>query len=165
MDQIDTRTNPQSATADSSLEKGAFQAPISQGGMAGGQGGLELMEAKVSENAAYVAETRYAIRDESGKSTEKFRDILWRVARSLAEGDKNFGKSEEEVKKQAVTFYNLMAQQKFFPNTPCMVNAGKKHQQLSACFVLPIEDSMESILETMSNMALIHKSGGDRVFL
>lgn len=124
----------------------------------------ELMEPKVSENARYVAETRYAMKDENGKPIEKMKDILWRVAKSLAAGDKNFGKSEEEIKKQAVIFYNLMAERKFFPNTPCLVNAGKKHQQMSACFVLPIEDSMDSILETMSNMAKIHKSGGGTGF-
>jgi ribonucleoside-diphosphate reductase alpha chain len=125
---------------------------------------IDLMEPVVSDNARYVAETRYAIRDESGKPTEKFKDILWRVARSLAAGDKNFGKSDEEIKNQALVFYKLMAERKFFPNTPCLVNAGKKHQQLSACFVLPIEDSMDSILETMSNMAKIHKSGGGTGF-
>jgi ribonucleoside-diphosphate reductase alpha chain len=122
----------------------------------------ELMEPVVSDNARYIAETRYAMKDQSGKAVEKVKDILWRVAFNIAKGDEHF--ANPEVEKQAKTFYEMMAGQKFFPNTPCLVNAGKKHQQLSACFVLPIDDSMDSILETMSNMAKIHKSGGGTGF-
>lgn len=118
----------------------------------------ELMEPKLSENAKYIAETRYAMKGEDGKPTEKVKDIFWRVAYNIAKGDgDNF---ENQVK----VFYQMMAEQKFFPNTPCLVNAGKAKQQLSACFVLPIDDSMDSILETMSNMAKIHKSGGGTGF-
>lgn len=124
----------------------------------------ELMEPALSENAKYIAETRYAIKDEDGKITEKVKDIFYRVAEALAKVEKNFGKGEEEIKNLTTDFYNLMAEQKFFPNTPCLVNAGRAKQQLSACFVLPIEDSMDSILETMSNMAKIHKSGGGTGF-
>ncbi|HEX8924074.1 MAG TPA: ribonucleotide reductase N-terminal alpha domain-containing protein, partial [Patescibacteria group bacterium] len=124
----------------------------------------ELPEPQVSENAKYIAETRYSMKNEDGKTTEKVKDIFWRVASNVAKGDSKFNKTEAEVEKTARAFYGLLAEQKFFPNTPCMVNAGKKHQQLSACFVLPIEDSMEGILKTMSNMALIHKSGGGTGF-
>lgn len=124
----------------------------------------ELMEPKLSENAKYIAETRYARKGTDGKPVEKVKDIFWRVATALAKGDKNFGKNDNEIEKLAKDFYNLMAEQKFLPNTPCLVNAGGIKQQLSACFVLPVEDSMESILETMSNMALIHKSGGGTGF-
>jgi len=126
----------------------------------------ELMEPKLSENARYVAETRYSQKSEDGQPKERVKDIFWRVATALAKGDKNFNKSDNEVESLAKDFYNLMAEQKFLPNTPCLVNAGGIKQQLSACFVLPVEDSMESILETMSNMAMIHKSGGgDGLFL
>ncbi|MEI8067975.1 MAG: adenosylcobalamin-dependent ribonucleoside-diphosphate reductase [Candidatus Shapirobacteria bacterium] len=125
---------------------------------------LGLMEPKLSDNAKYIAETRYAMKDKDGKPVESAGDIFWRVAINVAKGDKNFNGSDAEVEKTALEFYNLMAQQKFFPNTPCLVNAGKAKQQLSACFVLPVEDSMESILETMSNMAMIHKSGGGTGF-
>lgn len=104
------------------------------------------------------------MKDESGKLLESVEEIFWRVAYNLAKGDAVFGKSETEVEAQAQVFYDLMAKQKFFPNTPCLVNAGKKHQQLSACFVLPIEDSMDGILETMTDMAKIHKSGGGTGF-
>jgi ribonucleoside-diphosphate reductase alpha chain len=124
----------------------------------------ELSEPNLSANAKYIAETRYSKKDEDGKSIETVKDIFWRVSINVAKGDSVFGSNEEEVDKTARSFYQLMAEQKFLPNTPCLVNAGKTHQQLSACFVLPIDDSMESILETMSNMALIHKSGGGTGF-
>jgi len=123
-----------------------------------------LIEPSLSDNAKYITETRYGMKDESGKLVESVKDIFWRVAYNLAKGDAVFGKSEADVEAQAQVFYDLMANQKFFPNTPCLVNAGKKHQQLSACFVLPIEDSMDGILETMSDMAKIHKSGGGTGF-
>ena len=126
--------------------------------------GGELMEPKLSANAKYIAETRYSRKDEDGKSIETVKDIFWRVSTNVAKGDRFFGANEQEIENRAKTFYQLMAEQKFLPNTPCLINAGKTHQQLSACFVLPIDDSMESILETMSNMALIHKSGGGTGF-
>lgn len=128
---------------------------------------LDLKEPVMSDNARYIAETRYAMKDEKGERKENVKDILWRVALNIARGDLVFDKStfaEATADSQAKIFYNLLAEQKFFPNTPCLVNAGKEKQQLSACFVLPIEDSMDSILETMSNMAKIHKSGGGTGF-
>jgi len=124
----------------------------------------ELMEPQLSDNASYIAETRYSKKSEDGKPVEKVKDIFWRVSKAVAKGDLSFGKSEIEAENTAKDFYKLMAEQKFLPNTPCLVNAGKEKQQLSACFVLPIEDSMDSILETMSNMAKIHKSGGGTGF-
>ncbi len=124
----------------------------------------ELIEPKLSANAKYIAETRYSRKDENGKAYETVKDIFWRVATNVAKGDQVFGADEQQVENQAKTFYQLFAEQKFLPNTPCLINAGKEKQQLSACFVLPIEDSMESILETMSNMAMIHKSGGGTGF-
>jgi len=124
----------------------------------------ELVEPSLSANAKYIAETRYSKKNEDGKSIETVKDIFWRVAINVAKGDKNFGANDDQVENQAKSFYQLFAEQKFLPNTPCLVNAGKTHQQLSACFVLPIDDSMESILETMTNMALIHKSGGGTGF-
>jgi ribonucleoside-diphosphate reductase alpha chain len=124
----------------------------------------KLIEPGLSENAKYIAETRYSMKDEAGKSTETIKDIFWRVAYNVAKGDARFGEKEEAVEKQAIKFYEMMSEQKYFPNTPCLVNAGKVKQQLSACFVLPIEDSMNSILKTMSDMALIHKSGGGTGF-
>ena len=131
----------------------------------------KLIEPEISENAKYIAETRYAMKEEDGKPVETVKDIYWRVANAIAKGDLKFiisnlqfENTEEKIIEQARIFYEMMATQKFFPNTPCLVNAGKKKQQLSACFVLPIEDSMESILATMSDMAMIHKSGGGTGF-
>jgi ribonucleoside-diphosphate reductase alpha chain len=124
----------------------------------------DLMEPQLSENAKYVAISRYAIKGEDGKAVEEVRDIFWRVAVNVAQAEKNFGETESGIEARAKKFYQMLAEQKFFPNTPCLVNAGKRHQQLSACFVLPIEDSMESILQTMSDMAIIHKSGGGTGF-
>ena len=127
----------------------------------------DLMEPELSDNARYIAETRYGMKGEGGERLEKVKDIFWRVASSVAKGDLNFDKSaaaEALMDKQAKKFYQLLAEQKFMPNTPCLVNAGKKHQQMSACFVLPIEDSMESILTTLKDMAMIHKSGGGTGF-
>ncbi|HOY61256.1 MAG TPA: adenosylcobalamin-dependent ribonucleoside-diphosphate reductase [Candidatus Woesebacteria bacterium] len=148
MDEINQRDkNPLSSKLeDVSLEKG------------------DLMEPVMSENAKYIAETRYAMKDEEGKRVESVKDILWRVALNIAKGDDKFETRNETLEARAKIFYEMMAEQKFFPNTPCLVNAGKEKQQLSACFVLPIEDSMDSILETMSNMAKIHKSGGGTGF-
>ena len=127
----------------------------------------DLMEPELSDNARYIAETRYGMKGEGGERLEKVKDIFWRVASSVAKGDLAFDKSasaEVLADKQAKKFYQLLAEQKFMPNTPCLVNAGKKHQQMSACFVLPIEDSMESILTTLKDMAMIHKSGGGTGF-
>lgn len=124
----------------------------------------DLMEPQLSDNAKYIAETRYSRKSEDGKAYEKVKDIFWRVSTNVAKGDLVFGKTETEVETVAKEFYNVMAEQKFLPNTPCLINAGKPKQQLSACFVLPIDDSMESILDTMSNMAMIHKSGGGTGF-
>jgi len=123
-----------------------------------------LMEPELSDNAKYIAKSRYAIKDENGEVKEEVKDILYRVAESIAKGDDKFEKGSETLEARTQVFYEMMAQQKFFPNTPCLVNAGRAKQQMSACFVLPIEDSMDSILETMSNMAKIHKSGGGTGF-
>ena len=112
------------------------------------------MEPVLSENAKYITESRYGIKNEDGKLTESVKDIFWRVAI-------NIGLQNED---KAKIFYEMMASQKFLPNTPCLVNAGKKMQQLSACFVLPVDDSMDSILTTMKDMAMIHKSGGGTGF-
>lgn len=124
----------------------------------------ESIHPSLSETAAYICQSRYGTKDPNKEELESVSDIFWRVALNIAKGDERFGTSPEEIKKNTYDFFESMSNQKFLPNTPCLINAGKRHQQLSACFVLPIEDTMESILKTMSNMALIHKSGGGTGF-
>jgi len=109
--------------------------------------GINLSQPQLSDNATYVAKSRYALKERNGQTKEEVKDIFWRVASNLAKGDVGFGASESEVMKLSTEFYEMMAKQEFFPGTPCLLNAGKKCQQMSACFVLPIEDSMESIMK------------------
>lgn len=125
----------------------------------------DLAEPTLSENAAYIAKTRYAMRDEAGIPVETPKDMFWRVAYNIATADRSYnGNSDEKTLHTARKFYDMMAHQQYIPNTPTMVNAGKPNQQLSACFVLPVEDSMVEILKTMGDMAMIHKSGGGTGF-
>ena len=119
-----------------------------------------LPEPKMSENAWYIGKTRYARRDEDGNAIESAKDMFWRVAYNIATADRLYGGSEKTHIATASTFYKMMANRKFLPNTPTMLNTGKPHQQLSACFVLPVPDDLDGILEAASDMAKIHKSGG-----
>ena len=108
----------------------------------------------LTENALKVLEKRYFRKDENGIIIEDWSKMLTRVAFNIAAGD------EEKAKR----FFTLLDSGYFLPNSPTLMNAGGDLQQLSACFVLPIEDSMESIFETVKNAALIHKSGGGTGF-
>ena len=109
---------------------------------------------ELTENALKVLEKRYFRKDENGVLIEDWQKMLTRVAANIASGD------EEKTQR----FYRLMDAGYFLPNSPTLMNAGGDLQQLSACFVLPLEDSMESIFETVKNAALIHKSGGGTGF-
>lgn len=124
----------------------------------------DLPEPDLSENALYIGKTRYAKRDDHGNPIEDAKEMFWRVAYNIAVADLEFGSSEKQVIDLAKEFYTIMASQSFIPNTPTMLNAGKRMQQLSACFVLPIEDEMQSIGRTMVDMIMIHKSGGGTGF-
>ncbi len=124
----------------------------------------DLPKSSLSENAHYIGQTRYALRDESGQPAESDEEMFWRVAYNIGVADLLYGVSQEQMLTQAKKFYMLMSSQKFIPNTPTMLNAGKREQQLSACFVLPIEDDMHSIAKTLVDMVMIHKSGGGTGF-
>ncbi|HHE75477.1 MAG TPA: adenosylcobalamin-dependent ribonucleoside-diphosphate reductase, partial [Desulfobacteraceae bacterium] len=121
------------------------------------------MKISISKNAQVVLEKRYLKKDDSGKAIESPENMFQRVARSVAEADRLFD-PDADFKKTEIQFQKLLGNLWFLPNSPTMMNAGRRLGQLAACFVLPIEDSMESIFETVKNTAMIHKSGGGTGF-
>jgi ribonucleoside-diphosphate reductase alpha chain len=127
-----------------------------------------LGAADLNQNARTVIEKRYLVRDASGKPTERPEDMFWRVATTVAEGDRRYGATEEQVTQTAIEFFRLMTTRKFEPNSPTLMNAGRPLGQLSACFVLPVEDALsngrDGIYDTLRAMALIHQSGGGTGF-
>src|SRR5687767_12608319 len=122
----------------------------------------------LTQNARTVLEKRYLIKNDKGQPVEQPEDLFWRVATVVAEGDRRYGASEGDVAAVAEEFYWLMTQRRFEPNSPTLMNAGRPLGQLSACFVLPVEDSLSNgsngIYDTLRAMALIHQSGGGTGF-
>ena len=114
----------------------------------------------LSDNAKTVLERRYLKKDAEG-ACEKPEDMLRRVAETIASADAAYG---GDVKKTAQAFFEMMDSLKFLPNSPTLMNAGRELGQLSACFVPPVEDSMEGIFDSLKNAAMIHKSGGGTGF-
>lgn len=118
----------------------------------------------LSKNAQKVLERRYLITNEEGNVIETPVEMFRRVARNIASADTLYGHSQEELKQIEEEFFQIMAKLEFLPNSPTLMNAGRELQQLSACFVLPIEDSTESIFDAVKQAALVHKSGGGTGF-
>jgi len=117
----------------------------------------------LSQNARTVLERRYLRKDLQGKLTETPEDMFRRVARHIAKAEKAYG-DESRVKEMEEVFHTMMTEFKFLPNSPTLMNAGRRLGQLAACFVLPVEDSMEGIFDALKSAALIHKSGGGTGF-
>ena len=118
----------------------------------------------LTQNAIKVLEKRYLKKNEEGKIVETPHELFKRVARSVAAADPHYGKTEAEVNATESSFYEMMTSLDFLPNSPTLMNAGRRLGQLSACFVLPVDDSMESIFDAVKNAAIIHKSGGGTGF-
>ena len=115
-------------------------------------------------NSRVVLNRRYLRKDEDGQVIEEPDVMFRRVARNLSGAELNYGASEEEREAVEEMFYQAMTRLEFLPNSPTLMNAGRELQQLSACFVLPVDDSLDSIFESTKQTALIHKSGGGTGF-
>lgn len=123
----------------------------------------ETVEPLLSQNAMKVLEKRYLAKNDKGQVVETPVDLFRRVARNIAKADITYN-PDADVLRTEEEFYRIMVRKEFLPNSPTLMNAGRDLQQLSACFVLPVEDSMEGIFESVKQAAIIHKSGGGTGF-
>jgi ribonucleoside-diphosphate reductase alpha chain len=125
----------------------------------------ELPKGNWTKQALKVLQERYLTKDEKGKTVETPEDMVWRVSWEVASAEARWGKTKKQVMEAAKEFYELMANREFLPNSPTLMNAGTGNMlQYSACFVLPVEDSIEGIFDALKYQALIHKSGGGTGF-
>ncbi len=121
------------------------------------KGKLRILEPKLTVNAMEVLNKRYLLRDEAERIIESPAEMFIRIAKAIAKVDKKYGGNPKQSQK---IFYDMMTRLEFIPNSPTLFNAGTKLGQLSACFVLPVEDSLEGIFSAVKNTAIIEKSGG-----
>ncbi|MGI9040587.1 MAG: adenosylcobalamin-dependent ribonucleoside-diphosphate reductase, partial [Gemmatimonadales bacterium] len=123
---------------------------------------------RLSPNAVTVLEKRYLVKDDAGKPAEMPQDLFWRVATTIAAADRRYGAADPAVDQVSRAFYDIMVDRLFVPNSPTLMNAGRPLGQLSACFVLPVDDALSNgksgIYDTLRAMALVHQSGGGTGF-
>ncbi|EKE05729.1 MAG: hypothetical protein ACD_19C00182G0057 [uncultured bacterium] len=125
----------------------------------------DLPKGNWTEQALKVLKERYLMKDNDLNPIETPEDVMWRVAWEVASAEARWGANKKDVTKSAREFYELMVSRKFLPNSPTLMNAGTGNGlQYSACFVLPVEDSMEGIFDALKYQAIIHKTGGGTGF-
>ncbi|HYW08718.1 MAG TPA: ribonucleotide reductase N-terminal alpha domain-containing protein [Longimicrobium sp.] len=129
---------------------------------------VDLARAELSENARIVLAKRYLVKDASGRPTEEPEEMFWRVAYTIASAERAFGLADDDVLSLAHEFYSVMTRRLFEPNSPTLMNAGRPLGQLSACFVLPVDDALSNnrsgVYDTLRSMAMVHQSGGGTGF-
>jgi ribonucleoside-diphosphate reductase alpha chain len=129
---------------------------------------VDLPRAELSDNARIVLAKRYLKKDAAGQPVEVPEEMFWRVAYTIASADRKYGATDEEVETAAREFYALMTKRLFEPNSPTLMNAGRPLGQLSACFVLPVDDALSNdksgVYDTLRSMAMVHQSGGGTGF-
>lgn len=124
---------------------------------------LRMLDTALKSNALTVLERRYLKKDEQGRAAETPDEMFRRVAFNIAQADRYYD-CDVDLEKTEEDFYRIMSSLEFLPNSPTLMNAGRPLQQLAACFVLPVDDSLEAIFESVKNTALIHQSGGGTGF-
>ncbi|KAF0220508.1 MAG: ribonucleoside-diphosphate reductase alpha [Geobacteraceae bacterium] len=129
--------------------------------MQSGENLLDSLPMDLSENALKVLRARYLLKDEEGRVIESPREMFGRIARTVAAAEELY---HDDARLWEERFFDLLSSLRFLPNSPAIMNAGKPMGQLAACFVLPVEDSMQSIFDTLKNAALILQSGGGTGF-
>lgn len=132
--------------------------------MSGIKNPADLPQVTVNPNASIVLKKRYYRKDVNGAVKEDSQALFWRVASSIAKEEKKYKKSTWKAEDLARAFFDMMTQWQFLPNSPTLMNAGTDLGQLSACFVLPVGDSIEEIFDAVKHAAMIHKSGGGTGF-
>ncbi len=122
-----------------------------------------MLSSRLTQNAIRVLETRYLRKNLRGRVTETPQQMFMRVSHYVAQAD-NAYRAKNILRKTETVFYEMMSRLEFLPNSPTLMNAGRELGQLSACFVIPVEDSLESIFEAVKTTAIIHQTGGGTGF-